>query len=266
MTKDIILATRQAYRRSLVADGLVAGLTGGAAFAAAVLLLLRAFLSPLPPQALVTLVALPVGALAGALVCLRRTPSPAQCAALAEEASHAGGLLLVTDLPGAEAWSVPSAVIPEPPSHLRRPLVRCVLAGLALSAVLLAPARWFAAAQPPTPRPALANLTTELKNELDQLADEEKISEEDLETIREELARVEEAADPTDPAPTLDALERLQDRVKALLDLNAETLKRLMENDIAPNTLALTPEMAKALHDMIDDSGMGHTLNGLNLA
>lgn len=230
--------------------------------AAVGLLGLRAFLSPLPASAFLAFALLPIGASVGIVLALRRTPSRCQCAALADEASHAGGLLLVADLPGADAWPVPPTTVPPIPSHLRRQAIRCSLACLALLAVAFAPDRWFASSQHSLPRPSLADLTTDLKNELDQLAEEEKLDPGDLETIREELARVEAAADPTEPGATLDALERLQDRVHALLDLNAETLKRLIENNVTPNTLALSPETAKALHDMIDDSGMGHTLKG----
>ena len=156
----------RAFRRDLLARGALRGVAIGAAVAACGLLAARAFLSPLPPAAFAMFAAVPICALACALFALRRAPSRAMCLALVEDASHAGGLILSKDVPGAEKWPRPVPAAPYVPSTWRRAIPGAIAALAALAAVAAAPDDWFAAGAPQPPAPAFPAVTTEIKNEL----------------------------------------------------------------------------------------------------
>lgn len=255
-----ITDTRRRYRLHLVVEGVVLGLTVGAVLAAVVHLLGHAFRPELSPWA--ELILILISLLSVPFFILRHIPSRATCAARIDDASHAGGLVLVSEMPGSEDWPLPPLHQPAIPKAWRKRMPSCGLAVLSLFVVLLLPDAWFASSESaPTP-PALTEVTAELKNEIEDLLEQNELPADELEALREELARVEESADATDPAATLDAVERLDAQLKALLDLNAETLKRLRTDAAKPNALALSPETQQAFKDMIAQSGMGVSLRG----
>ena len=255
-----IAATRRRYRLHLLVEGVVLGLTVGAVLAAVVHLLGHAFRPELSPWA--ELILILISLLSVPFFILRHIPSRATCAARIDDASHAGGLVLVSEMPGSEDWPLPPLHQPAIPKAWRKRMPSCGLAILSLFVVLLLPDAWFASSKSaPTP-PVLTTVTAELKNEIEDLLEQNEFPADELEALREELARVEESADATDPAATLDAVERLDAQLKALLDLNAETLKRLRTDAAKPNALALSPETQQAFKDMIAQSGMGVSLRG----
>ena len=258
--EQALARTRAAFARVYARAGALDGSAIGAACAAGLLLVARAFWAPMPPIAYAVLAAVPMGALLGALLALRRTPSRAACAALTEDATHAGGLFLVADLPGADAWSTPAPVLPALPTLPPRRWQRLLVSLLFLGAVLVAPASWFAAAAT-TPPHTLPDLTVDVKQQLDDLAQEDELPPEDLDELKEEVARIAEAATATDPGATLDALARLEQRIEALRDLRAADQKRLTDSK-PPESLALAAEANLALRQMIDDSGWGTTIGG----
>ena len=171
MTDQMTEPAMRAFRRDLLARGALRGVAIGAAVAACGLLAARAFLSPLPPAAFAMFTAVPICALACALFALRRAPSRAMCLALVEDASHAGGLILSKDVPGAEKWPRPVPTAPYVPSTWRRAIPGALAALAALAAVAAAPDDWFAAGAPQPPAPAVPDVTTEIKNELAELED-----------------------------------------------------------------------------------------------
>ena len=138
------------------------------------------------------------------------------CAALTEDATHAGGLLLVGELPGADAWQRPIPVAADVPVGTRRHLLKSVLAVVALFAAFTVPASWFASAAPSAPR-AFPDITADIRNEIEDIREEEALEPETIEELAEELRRIEAAADPSDPGTAIDAAERLRERVAALL-------------------------------------------------
>lgn len=253
--------TRRAFAWCHAREGALIGTTVGAAVAAAAVLLVRAFCAALPPAAYGVLAALPLGTLVGILLGLRHTPSRATCAALTEDATHAGGLFLVADLPGADAWPTPPPVLPALPKPQPRSRLALGAALLLLGAVFAAPNAWFAAATPPAPVRTMPDLTVDVKQELEDLAREDQLPPEDLEELKEELARIAESATATDPGTTLDAVARLDQRIKALRDLKAADQTRLADTP-PPDSLANAAEANQALRQMIDDSGWGTTLGG----
>lgn len=255
---DFLLSTRRKFQRVLFAEGMMTGIAVGAYAAAILVLLARARIIPYYGWVFDIFCPLFIFSVIFGLLQLRKTPSKATCIALTEDATHAGGRLLVDNLPGAAAWPKPQGVCPHVPFH---PKWGFLPALALLTLVWFIPERWFAAALPPEQSPLL-DVTAEIKNELESLKEEEKLEPEVLETLQEELARIEAAANPTEPAATLEAVDRLQARVQALLDLNSETLKHIAEQNPALAQLAQNPEAAKALQQMLQENSSGQCPNG----
>ena len=256
--------TRRAFMRALAAEGALLGGLWGCFAAAATALALRvlpcsaAGVRILPCYALALI---PIAALAGVVLALRRTPSRGACAALTEDATHAGGLLLVEDLPGADAWKHPEPVAADVPVRIRRHLPKAILSLTALVAAFAVPASWFAATAPSVPR-AFPDITADIRNEIEDIREDESLEPETIDELAEELKRIEAAADPSDPGAALDAAERLRERVAALLELNSETLKRVVQNSDALAQIANDPEAAKEFQKMLDESSAGSCPNG----
>jgi len=254
--------TRRAYRRALAAEGALLGALLGGACAAAAVLAVRALAHPAPAWTPALALAIPLASLAGAFLNLRRTPSRGACAALTEDATHAGGLLLVGDLPGAEAWPRPAPVAAEVPGRLRRHLQKCIPVAAALAFAFAAPAGWFAAATPPAAPRAFPDVTADLRNALDDIREEELLDPETAEELAEELKRIEASADPSDPGAALDAADRLRERMAALLELNDASLKRVAKDKDALARVAEDPEAAQEFEKMLEESCAGSCPNG----
>ena len=253
--------TRRAFMRALAAEGLLVGGLCGCFASAATVLALRALLHPAPAWTPAVLAMIPLASLAGSLLALRRTPSRGACAALTEDATHAGGLLLVEGLPGADAWKRPAPVAAEVPVRIRRHLLKSVLALVALIIAFIVPASWFASAAPSAPR-AFPDITADIRNEIEDIREEEALEPETIEELSEELRRIEAAADPSDPGTAIDAAERLRERVAALLELNSETLKRIVQDSDALARIANDPDAAQEFQKMLEESCAGSCPNG----
>ena len=244
---------RRAHLCARLSEGVVEGFARGAFASTLILLVLRAFSVPSAGLTVLALAGPIIISIAfHAIRALKLAPSPAAARALADDLSHAGGLVLVADLPGAEAWTPP----PAPPirvwPRLGRRLGVAALAAACVFAVAAAPADWFAAPAKPAANPA--PLTEELRNEIEALRENETLPPEELEECERQLDRIEEAADPANPAETLAALERLENRLTALLDLDAETRRRLAPpNALGENQASgqCANDFAQALSDML---------------
>ena len=244
---------RRAHLCARLSEGVVEGFARGAFASTLILLVLRAFSVPSAGLTVLALTGPIIISIAfHAIRALKLAPSPAAARALADDLSHAGGLVLVAGLPGAEAWTPP----PAPPirvwPRLGRRLCVATLATACAFAVAAAPADWFAAPAKPTANPA--PLTEELRNEIEALRENETLPPEELEECERQLDRIEEAADPANPAETLAALERLENRLTALLDLDAETRRRLASpNALSENQASgqCANDFAQALSDML---------------
>ena len=266
MADSVAEPAMRAFRRDLLAGGVLRGFAVGAALAACGLLVARAFLSPLPPAALYVFAAVPLCIAVFALRALSRAPSRAKCLALVEDASHAGGLILAKDVPGADAWPRPEPAVPEVPSTWRRALPGAIASLAALAAVAAAPDGWFAAGAHRQPAPKFPDVTAELKNELAELKDAETLDAEEIEALQEELARIEKEADPSAPGETLDAVNAVREKLDALLDIDAQAAKHLLPERTSFASLATLPDAAEQLKKMLDESSAGKCPNcGKNL-
>ena len=261
MAESVTEPAMRAFRKDLLAGGVLRGFAVGASLAACGLLVSRAFLSPLPPAALWVLAAVPLCIAACALRALSRAPSRTKCLALVENASHAGGLILAKDVPGAEKWPRPDPVAPEIPSTWRRAIPGAVAALAALAAVSAAPDSWFAAGAPQPPAPKFPDVTAEIKNELAELKEAEVLDPEELEELQEELARIEKTADPSAPGETLDAVNAVREKLDALLDIDAQAAKHLLPEFSSFASLATNPKGEEQLRKMLEESSAGRCAN-----
>ncbi len=247
----------RAIRADLLAGGALRGFAFGAAVAACGLLAARAFLSPLPPAAFSVFAAVPVGVLVCALRSLARMPSVGKCLALVEDASHAGGLILAKDVPGAENWARPVSVAPPIPATWRRAVPAAIVSLVSLVAVAVAPDDWFAAGAQQSPTPVFPDVTAEIKNELAELQEAKSLDAEEIKSLQEELARIEKEADPSSPGETLDAVGAVREKLDALLDIDAQAAKRILPKDTSFATLATNSDAAEQLKKMLDESYEG---------
>lgn len=248
--------TRERFLRAFAAEGAVVGLVWGGGIVAAASLALRALVHPAPAWIPSLLAALPVAAAAGSLINHRRAPSRAACAAMTEDATHAGGLLLVDGVPGAEAWPRPSPVAAEVPGRALRHLPKAIPVLAALAFAFAAPAEWFAAAAP-TPTRTFPDVTSDLRNAIEDVREEELLAPETVEELSEELKRIEASADPSDPGAALDSADRLRERLATLLELNDANLKRVAKNPDALAAIASDPAAAEELKKMLEESCSG---------
>ena len=251
----------RAFRRDLLAGGILRGFAFGSAAAACGLLVARAFFSPLPPAALAVFAAVPLCIAACALRALTRAPSRAKCLALVENASHAGGLILAKDIPGADLWPRPEPVTPEVAPTWRRTLPGAIASLVALAAVSAAPDGWFAAGASQPPAPMFPDVTTEIKNELAELQEAETLDPEEIEELQEELARIEKSADPSAPGETLDAVNAVREKLDALLDIDAQAAKHLLPEFSSFASLATNAKGEEQLKQMLEESAAGRCSN-----
>ena len=248
---ETISLTLSRFRRACLYDGGFSALT--------ISLVIAGLTIRISPWLLLIIPAVFVFFLCRALL---NAPSRATCAALLDDASHAGGYYLTSSLPGSDAWIAPLPIQPRVPRIPIRRYLALSLAALFFGGMLALPDEWFAPAEIVNTKPSLSALTAELKNELDSIDEDTLEDAQELNSLKDELTRIEEAADPTDPAATIEAVERLNARVKALLDLDAETIKRMLPETAIPDATALASEAQQAFKDMIDQSGMGVSLQG----
>jgi hypothetical protein len=256
--------TRRRFMRALALEGALQGGSAGCIAAAAAALAMRAIpgvAAALRTTPVAALALIPAAVLAGTLLALRRTPSRGACAAMTEDATHAGGLLLVEGLPGADAWKRPEPVAAEVPSRVRGRLLGLLPAIAALAAAFAVPAGWFAAAEPAHPQ-SFPDITADIRNEIEDIREEESLEPETVDELADELKRIEAAADPSDPGAALDAADRLRERVAALLDMNSEALKKVMKNSDALARVANDPAAADEFRKMLSDSCSGSCPNG----
>lgn len=246
---DVVGKVRRGFCWALLPRGAVYGLAGALLPCAVLILSVRILDFAVP------LWTYPAGAALGVLIGLavsaRNVPSRAACRALADDVTHAGGLLLVADLPGADLWPKPtSAAVPLPPRRLKRPLQ-----ALAVSAALCLAAAFVPLPKPSAPPPAVPlALMDAAEAEIERLAEEADLSAEELEEVRAEVQRIVEAAPTAGAAETLDALNRVADRLRLGESLAREAARRAAEPRTAYPSAAESAALQQELSETLAQS------------
>lgn len=223
---------------TLAADGALRGFAVAACGTGAVLLVARFFVPRLPSAALVVLAAaLAFVTAAAALWNCRRTPSAGRCRAALDDAARAGGLIMIHGLPGAEQWRPPRAEPPRVVWHGLRPCAAALAAALFCVAALAAPAAWFAALAP-VRRLDVRPLAQPVLEQAAALADADILPAPKAEALTNDLARLAENGDATDPARALEALDHLADEVDRATADGIESATDALESLQAAKTLA----------------------------
>lgn len=250
--RDVVRQVRLGFCAALLPRGAVWGLAAALVPCAVLLFVSRCLHRPLPSVALLVLLA--VGILVGLLVAARGVPSRKSCRALADDVTHAGGLILVADCPGADLWPRPAtADVPLPPHRLKRPAL--ALASAAVACLL--------AATVPLPKPAETGSTVPLQlmdaaeAEIERLAEEAELSAEELEEVRAEVQRIVEAAPNAGAADTLDAFNRVADRLRYGEALAQDAARRASEPRTAQLTAAESAALQQELSEMLANSPSG---------
>lgn len=243
---DVVGTVRGGFFAARLPRGAVYGLAWALLPCAAALLLLRlaGAAATWPPFLAVAA----VGTLAGLLAAARGVPSRAACRALADDAAHAGGLILVEELPGAADWPRPAAAdVPLPPRRLKRPLLFLALAAALCLAAGFAPLPQAGAAPQPVVPVALIDAAEE---EIERLAEEAELSAEELEEVRAEVRRIVAAAPEAGAAETVDALNRVADRLRFGTALARDAERRAAE----PRRAALSAAESAALQQALSET------------
>ena len=238
--RDVVRQVRLGFCAALLPRGAVWGLAAALVPCAVLLFVSRWLQRPLPSVALLVLLA--VGVLVGLLVAARGVPSRKSCRALADDVTHAGGLILVADCPGADLWPRPAtADVPLPPRRLKRPalaLASAAVAGLLAATVPL-------------------QLMDAAEAEIERLAEEAELSAEELEEVRAEVQRIVEAAPNAGAADTLDAFNRVADRLRYGEALAQDAARRASEPRTAQLTAAESAALQQELSEMLANSPSG---------
>ena len=204
---------RRSIRKALLLRAAAVSLTAGLLVAGGSFLALRTAAPDLPRLRLLPWTALPAALLFAfaALRIRRHIPSRERCLAAVEAASHAGGLALCADAPGAEAWRAPETVVPAARFRPSRALVAALACAAAFCALSLAlPSAVFRRILPQPPGPSgIQALAAREEQRLDDLLDAGDIPPDQAAELREWLDRVREGVGDSSQAALLEALDHV---------------------------------------------------------
>jgi hypothetical protein len=165
--------------------------------------------------------ALFVAFLAG-LIAVQRLPARSKCMTAVDEASLAGGLFMSATLPGAEAWKTPPPVVPTVTWQDRRLRGGLALALLFCLVVIALPRKVFV--NPLSVKASLASVVNEVAEQAALLEAEELLPPQQAAALSNELAKISETGDASDPARVMEALDHLQNEMQRLAEEKAESL------------------------------------------
>lgn len=232
---------RARIARALALRSLAYGGTIGLTIGAAALFAVRIANPGAAPAVLAEAALAPVaiGALIGLLL-RRRPPSEEVCLAALEAGAASGGLRLVADRPGADAWTRPhtaTAVAAFRPSRA----LRAALCGGAAAILLgtLLPRSFFERVLPPPADPSgLQALAAREEDRLDALRDQGALSPKEEETLREWIENVAKNADAESPAATLEVLDHVGAELDALEERARAEAERMEKAQAAAEAIA----------------------------
>ncbi|MEM7625229.1 MAG: hypothetical protein AAF333_06335 [Planctomycetota bacterium] len=215
-----------------------------------------------------------------AWVARRQVPSEAQTLALFDRENRLGGLLMVGDVEGAEAWAkrAAGARVPVEPRLRWR-------GGPSGGALALATAFVLAAMLVPMPGPAAADSRldvsrsiAEMQQRLDVLKEEKILEAPEADQVRDAMKRIGEQAKGDDPSKTWEALDHLAEKIEQAADEAAELAQRRMDEAAGAEALAkalgeggdtLSPERLgeamSTLAELMEAASGAPTLDGMEL-
>lgn len=248
---DAVAVDARTFRKRigaiLVLDRGMRGFTGGAVFAGVLVLVLR-IVSDQP--SVVRLVQMSAAILAAAtavatLTVWRRIPSLDACVAALDAASQAGGLFMAAKATGAGAWPVPARQMPT----VRQTAARRARTGAALSAAFVVLALSLPeAAFPRMDKATRLSIDTLVGKEMERAAQLEAadlLPEETAAALTNELARLSETGDATDPARVLEALDHIAEDLGRVAE--EEAMGIVEERTAIQATHALAESLSEAL-------------------
>lgn len=230
---------RRRIRLALALRGAAAGALAGLLFAGAAALAARLLDAACPPEWLGAAVAAAAAcaALAGGALGARRTPPPEVCVAALDAAGEAGGLLMCAGAPGAEAWPRPEVRAPQVSWRGdARLAVGLAFAGAFCAAVVALPRSVFVG--PRAERLALASLVEEQAAKAALLEEQQLLPPQAAAALSNELARLAEAGDASDPARVLEALDHISDELQRAAQEKSEALAGQQADAQAAQALA----------------------------
>ncbi len=171
----------------------------------------------------------------------RTTPSEASLRAAVDNCSHAGGLVMAEAEIDVSAWrsQIPDLKTPRVRYRGKTSLLLLGIALVFLLTALLIPEKYTVMTTPHSFD--LENATMDLEQQIELLADEELVSQDDALEMTADLQRVQDEAAGDDPARTWTALDHLQERVSNAAQEAAESQARVSE------TLARAEALAQAV-------------------
>lgn len=157
-----------------------------------------------------------------AAVAVRSGPPHESCLAALDAASGAGGLFMSGMLPGAESWLPPVAVMPHVVWRAQRLAGGVAVAALFCLSVATLPRSLFVRAQ--GERLAIASLIEQTGASVAQLEEQRLLPPQVAVALSNELARLEQTGDASDPARVLEALDHIAEELQRMAQEKAETL------------------------------------------
>ena len=215
---------RRRVARALALRGAVAAAAAALLLAGACAMALR-LLDAAPARGVLALgiaglAALAAGAAAAA--CARRAPPLKVCLAALDAASGAGGLFMTAGLAGADAWPAPAPVVPQVVWRDARLAGGLLLGLLFCAGVVALPRHVFVRAR--GERLELATVVEQAAQQAARLEEERLLPAQVAAALSNELAKISETGDASDPARVLEALDHINSEMARVAQEQAETL------------------------------------------
>ncbi len=198
--------------------------------------------------------------LTGLVSAMRHVPAAKKCAAALDAAEGAGGLVMCAGLEGSGAWRVRAAELPEVRARCGRMTAGLVLGAVFCGGAVALPGSLFT--KRTTGRLALESVVEEVMKQVTMLEEETLLPAPLAEAISNELARVTESGEASDPGRMLEALDHLQEEVRRAGEEGAAALAQAVEE--AQAVAALAALLADAMENgRIADDGLEGAKEGM---
>jgi hypothetical protein len=194
-------------------------------------------------------IGLPVVLIAGLVIAMRRLPGSAAIRSVLDRHSRAGGLLMAEGEVDVGAWRDRLPTASSPRVRWRGGAASMMmLCALAFAGAAFAVPDWWVvpAVSPPLD---VSEPTGQLQQQIDVLAQERVLDDDQARSLRDELDRLKRTAMGADPVRTWEALDHLQDTVDQAAKAAAEQALRQVESMAGAESLAEAVKQAMQSRD-----------------